>query len=104
MEDLVDAVADELLEINEEQKGRPCANSGIYRRKREKSRREERKILTALAFMGEVISGEFHLRLKENQELNFLTEKSVLKVQETNKIRELFRAIFEFPENPIEIG
>ena len=48
---------------------------------------EEKKILTALAFMGEVIAGKCQIKLEESQDLDFLTEKSARGAQETNKIR-----------------
>ena len=42
-------------------------------------------------------------KLKENKDANAITEVAVLKVEETNRIRELYREIFEIPENPIAI-
>ena len=41
--------------------------------------------------------------LKGNKDANAITESAVLKVEDTNRIRERYRAICEIPENPIEI-
>ena len=69
-----------------------------FQREKERSR-EEKKVLTALAFMEEVIADQCQFKLKENQEANPITESDVLKVQEANKIRDIYRAIFGIPEN-----
>ena len=42
------------------------------------------------------------LKLKANQDANPITEVAVLKINETDKIRELYRAICEIPETPNE--
>ena len=63
----------------------------------------EKKMSTALACMGEVIANPRRLKLEENIEANLITGGSISKVQETNKILEICRAICEFPEKPSEI-
>ena len=57
----------------------------------------------ALDVMWEVISDKRQLKLQENQEWGLITEKSILKVGETNKIRGICRVICETPEKPSEI-
>ena len=61
------------------------------------------KSLMALDVMGAVIAATRQLKLKEIQEANSITETAVLKAQEANIIRELYRAICEIPEKLIEI-
>ena len=66
--------------------------------------REEKKVLIALALAGEVISGQCQLKLKENQDANSIIETTVLKVRETNKIREIYREICEIPESRVKLS
>ena len=47
----------------------------------------DRKVLMALALMGELISGQCQVKLKENQDAYPITEVAVLKAAEANKIR-----------------
>ena len=63
---------------------------------------EEQRVLTELAFLAEVIFGQYQQKLKENQDVGRFTEVAVLKINETNKIRELCRAICEIPETEQE--
>ena len=42
------------------------------------------------------------MKLKGNQDVNLITEAAVLKISETNKIRDLYRAISEIPETAKE--
>ena len=72
MGDLVDVVADELLEINEEPKQEEQVQMVKFIDEKERNL-EGKKILMALAFTGEIIDGECNLKLKENQESNLLT-------------------------------
>ena len=60
---------------------------------------EARGVLTAMSLMGELISAQFQLGFKANKDVGPITEVAVLKVKETNEIRDLSRAIFEIPEN-----
>ena len=60
-------------------------------------------MLTELTFAGEVIANQRQLKSKEHQEANIITEKSILKSRETNRIRGLWRVIWEIPEKPIAI-
>ena len=62
--------------------------------------KEEKKILTPFAVMGEVIANQCQLKLTENQEANLIAERAIAKVQEANKMSELFRVICEIPEKP----
>ena len=50
--------------------------------------------------MEEVIATRRQLKLNGNQEAYLITEKAILKVQETNKIRERYRVVCEFPAKP----
>ena len=96
MGDLVDVVAVDLLELREER-------AQIAKPHDEKDRsQEEKKVLTALDFMGEVIAGQCQLKLKGGQEVDAITETAVLEVQEANKIREIYSAICESPGKPSE--
>ena len=50
--------------------------------------------------MEELISDHLQLGLKGNQELGPITEVTVLEISGTDKIRELYRAIWGFPGTP----
>ena len=63
---------------------------------------EEQRVLTALAHLEEVISDQCQRNLKENQVVGRITEVAVLEINETNKIRELYRGIGEIPETEKE--
>ena len=84
----LDVVADDLLEISEgpEKEGQVQMVNFIGKIAK-KSRREEKRILMALSFMGEVIANQCRLKLKENQVANLIAEKATLAAQEANKIR-----------------
>ena len=82
--DLVEAVSDDLLEIIEEQGKEGQVQMVKFSNAKEGSQ-EEKKILTALDLMGEVIAGRCQLKLKENKEANLISEKEYLKVRETEK-------------------
>ena len=63
------------------------------------------RVLMALARMvggGELISDQ--LKLKGNNDAKSITEAAVLKVKETSRIRELYRAIYEIPENRAKLN
>ena len=93
MGDLIEVLADDLLEFREEQ-----AQIAKLHDEKERSR-EEKNVLTELAFMGVVIAGQCQIKLTGDKEANSITETAVLKVREANKIRELYRGIFGIPEN-----
>ena len=63
---------------------------------------EEKQVLASLALFGEITVGQFQLKLKENQDVNQLTELAALKINETNKIKELYKVIGEFTESEKE--
>ena len=67
-----------------------------------KWRRRRKQDLTALALFGEIIVGQCQLTLKENQEANQLTELATLKINETAKIKELYKVIGGFTESEKE--
>ena len=60
---------------------------------------EEREVLSALALMGALISNQRQLKFKANRDANSITELAVLKMNESNNIREFCSAISEIPEN-----
>ena len=49
--------------------------------------------------MEEAILDQCQLKRKENKDVGPITEVAVLEINETGKIRELYRAICEIPEN-----
>ena len=59
---------------------------------------EEQHVLTALALLGEVISDHRQVELKENKDAGLITVVAVSKINETNRIREIYRTIGEIPE------
>ena len=70
---------------------------------RKQETNEGRNVLMTPALMGESILDQRRVKLKENQDTGSIDEVAVLKVVETNKIREIYRAICESPEKPSEI-
>ena len=65
-----------------------------------KKEKEERKALVYWALLGgELILDRCRSNLKENQDAVEITECDVLKLGETNIIRELYRGAYEIPEN-----
>ena len=98
MDDLVEVVSDGRPEIRE---GR--AQMVKFQGGKDRSQ-EEKNGLTELALMEEVIANQCQLKLKGNQDAGSITETPALKVQASGKIRDLYRAMCEIPENPIEIG
>ena len=56
---------------------------------------EERAVLTALALTDELILDQRQLKFRANRDAGSITEAAVLKVKESNKIRDLYRAICE---------
>ena len=65
-----------------------------------KKKRMEKERFNGGGANGGVYSRPASSKLKE-KEANAITEAEVLKVEGANKIRELYRAICEIPENPI---
>ena len=55
-----------------------------------------------MALFEEIIVGQCQLKWKENQDVNQLTEMATLKINETNKIKELYKIIGEFTESEKE--
>ena len=53
----------------------------------------------AMALVDALTLDQRQVKLKENQDANSITEAAVLKVNESYKILEIYRAIFEIPEN-----
>ena len=92
IEDIDGVVGEDRLELREEQV--QCL--------RKKGNEEERHVLTALALLGEVISDQCQKKLKENQDAGRITEVAVLGINESGKIREIYRAIGEIPETEKE--
>ena len=62
-----------------------------------KKEEEEKHVLAALALFGEIIVGQCQQELKGNQDVNRITELETLKINVSNKIKELYRAISGIP-------
>ena len=58
----------------------------------------EQHVLTEFVLLGEVILDQCQQKLKGKQDLGRITEVAVLKINDTNKIRERYRPIGEIPE------
>ena len=84
----MDVVEDGRLEIREEQV------QMVKFQFVEGSRREEKKVITALDLADEVISGQRQLKLTGNKDAKSITGAAVLKAKETNKIRGPSRWVF----------
>ena len=69
---------------------------------RKKGIGEENPVLAAFALMEEVILDQRQVKLKANQDANSITEVAVLGINEAAKIRELYRALCEIPDNAKE--
>ena len=67
-----------------------------------KWRRRRKQVLTALALFGEIIVGQCQKKRKENRDAEQLTETATLKINEANKIKELYKIIGEFTESEKE--
>ena len=67
-----------------------------------KKEEEEKHVLEEFALFGEIIAGQCQQKLKENQDPNRITELETLKINATNKIKELYRAISEIQETEKE--
>ena len=55
-----------------------------------------RPLLVALALFGEIIEGRCRQKQKGNQDANRMTERDVLKINETSKIKVLYKVIGNF--------
>ena len=64
-----------------------------------KENEEGEQVLAALALFGKTIVGQCQLKWKDNQDANKLTATATLKINETNKIKELYKIIGEFTES-----
>jgi hypothetical protein len=62
-------------------------------------RNEEKDVLVSLALMEEMIVNQCMVKRRKNESLKLIAEGAVLKVKETNKIRELYRILNEIPES-----
>ena len=62
---------------------------------------EEREVLSAMALTEELISDLRQLKFKANRDVRSITEVAVLKVNESNEIRDICSAICEIPENRV---
>ena len=67
-------------------------------RKESKERNEVKDVLVALALMEEMIGDQRRVRRRNNENAKLIAEEAVLKVRETNKIKELHRILKEIPE------
>ena len=93
MGDLIDVVADDLLEFRE-----GVVQIAKIHDEKERSR-EEKKVLTALDFTGEVISVECHLKLKGGQEANSITETAVWEPEKLIKSGRFIGRLANFRKN-----
>ena len=91
--DIDGVVVDESLEFREEQ---------VQCVRKKGNEEEQQQVLAALAMLGEVILDQRQLKLKENQDGDLITESEVFEINETNKIRELYRTLCEIPETEKE--
>ena len=62
-------------------------------------RNEEKDVLASLALMEEMIVNQCMVKKRKNESSKLIAEGAVLKVKETNKIRELYRILNEIPES-----
>ena len=62
-------------------------------------RNEEKDVLASLALMEEMIANQCMVKRRKNESSKLIAEGAVLKVKETNKIRELYRILNEIPES-----
>ena len=67
-----------------------------------KGEEEEKKVLAALALFGEIVVGQCQAKRKENQDAKQLTETATMEINETNKIKELYKILGEFTESEKE--
>ena len=58
----------------------------------------ENQVLAALALLEEAISDQRQAKLEENQDSDLINEASLLGINEANKLRMLYRALYEIPE------
>ena len=63
---------------------------------------EENQVLSATGIMEEVILDQCQVELKENQDVDTITEAAVSEVNETSQIRGPYLAICEIPETSKE--
>ena len=67
-----------------------------------RGRNEENDVLAALALMEETIANQCMAKRRNNENAKLTAEEAVLKVNEANKIRELYRIMNEIPETEKE--
>ena len=65
-------------------------------------RNGEKDVLASLALMGEMIANQCMVKRRKNESAKLLAEGAVLKVNEKNKVRELYRILNEIPESKKE--
>jgi len=63
---------------------------------------EEKDVLASLALMEEMIANQCMVKRRNNENAKLIAEEAVLKMNETNKIRELYRIMNEIPESQKE--
>ena len=64
-----------------------------------KENEEERQVLASLALFEGIAVGQRQSKRKENQGANQLTEWDTLKINETDKIKELYKVTVGFTES-----
>ena len=67
-----------------------------------RGRNGENDVLAALALMEETIANQCMAKRRNNENAKLTAEEAVLKVNEANKIRELYRIMNEIPETEKE--
>ena len=65
-------------------------------------RNGEKDVLAPLALMEEMIANQCMVKRRKNEDAKLIAGKAVLKVNEANKIRELYRIMNEIPESQKE--
>ena len=65
-------------------------------------RNEEKDVLASLALMEEMIANQCMVKRRKDESAKLLAEGAVLKVNEANKVRELYRIVNEIPESKEE--
>ena len=62
-------------------------------------KKRRKQVFASLALFEEIIVGQCQQKRKENQDLNPLTERAALKINETDEIQELYKIIGGFTES-----
>ena len=64
-----------------------------------KKMKRRKQVLDALALFEDITADQWKLKRKGNRDVNQLTETATLKINETSKIKELYKIIGEFTES-----